>query len=75
MIIDRLTNIPILEAVLKDRDRRLRKKKKVPKKSYLGHVVIPFQEYSTYELVKYRLQELMNERNMGKGASNYPYPD
>jgi hypothetical protein len=75
LIIDRITNIPLLEAVLKDKDRRLRKKTKVPKKHYIGHVVIPFQEYSTYELVQYRLQELINEDIMGKGASNYPYPD
>jgi hypothetical protein len=71
LIIDRITNTPLLEAFLRDKDRRLNKKKKVPKKTYMGHVVIPFQEYSTYELVKYRLQELMNEEIMGKGASNY----
>jgi nucleoside permease NupC len=72
LIIGRITNIKLLEAVLRDKNKFLKKKTKTPKKMYMGHVIIPFQEYSTYELVKYRLQELMNEKNMGKEASNYP---
>ena len=38
----------------------------------MSDVIIPFQEYSTYILVKYRLQELWNEDSMGKDAINYP---
>lgn len=72
LIIDKIDNEPLLNAVLRAKDKRLRKRTKLPRKHYMGYVPIPFQEYSMLELVKYRLQELMNEKNMGKRASNYP---
>jgi hypothetical protein len=75
LIIDRITNKKLLNAVLINKDKRLRKSTKIPKKSYMGHFVIPYQEYSTCELVKYRLQELMNGESMGKQATNYPFKD
>lgn len=73
LIIDKIVNVKLLYAVLRSRDKRLRKSTKIPRKQYMGDVIIPLQEYSTYKLVKYRIQELENEENMGKKASNYPY--
>ncbi len=72
IIIDKITNTNLLKAVIKSKDKRLKKRTKIPKKLKLGDIVLPFQEYSTYDLVKYRLQELLNETYLGKGASNYP---
>jgi len=72
LIIDKIVNKKLLYAVLKSKDRRLRVHTKIPKKQYLGHINTPFQEYSTYTLVKWRLQELWNEDNIDMGASNYP---
>ncbi|MFK5890124.1 MAG: hypothetical protein QM486_05275 [Flavobacteriaceae bacterium] len=72
LIIDKIVNKKLLYAVLRSKDKRLRKSTKIPKKSYLGHINTPFQEYSTYSLVKFRLQELWNEDNIGMSASNYP---
>jgi hypothetical protein len=72
LIVDKITNSGLLKAVLKSKDKRLKKRTKIPKKIKLGDIVLPFQEYSTYDLVKYRLQELLNDDFLGKGASNYP---
>lgn len=73
LIIDKIDNESLLRAVLRSKDKRLRKRTKLPKKYYSGYVTIPFQEYSTLDLVKYRLLELENEENMGKKATNYPH--
>ena len=72
LIIDKINNESLLNAVLRTKDRRLKKRHKIPKRRAYTYVITPYQEYSTYKLVKFRLQELMNERNMGKRASNYP---
>ncbi|MET1260684.1 hypothetical protein ABV409_15155 [Flagellimonas sp. DF-77] len=72
LIIDKIENESLLNAVVKNRNKNLRKRTKLPKNNYLGYVPIPFQEYSMKDLVKFRLQELMNEENMGKKATNYP---
>ncbi len=77
LIIDKINNEPLLKAVIASKDRRLKKRHKIPKGRVKGrflnyYIITPFQEYSTYKLVEFRLEELMNERDIGKGASNYP---
>lgn len=72
-IIDNINNIDLLYAVRRSKDKRLKKSNKIPRKIYRNTVIIHFQEYSTYELVKYRIEELRNEEERGLGASNYPY--
>ena len=72
LIIDKVTNVNLLEGVLFSNDKRTKKRFKIPKRQYMGDIFIPFQEYSTYDLVKYRLEEIANENNAGKRASNFP---
>lgn len=72
LIIDKINNVELLENVLKSRNRFIRKCKRVPKNPRNYEVIIPYQEYSTYDLVKLRLQQIINDQNMGKRASNYP---
>lgn len=63
LIIDKVTNIELLRAVLQCRDKRLRKINKKSKKNMFG--VKAFQNYSTYDLVQYRVEELINENHSG----------
>lgn len=64
LIIDKINNTELLRAVLKSKNKQLKKTVPLPKNSIYG--IKAFQEYSTYELVKYRLEELINEYSSGK---------
>ncbi|PHR72565.1 MAG: hypothetical protein COA67_04775 [Lutibacter sp.] len=73
LIIEKIDNVTLLKAVLKSKSRRIKKKKR--KKRERGYFVVfnsPFQEYSNYDLVKFRLEEIWNDGSMGKNAPNYP---
>lgn len=72
LIIDKINNIELLEAVLEIKSTLIKKNKNIPKEPKNYEIIIPYQEYSTYKLVKLRLQEILNNKNMGKSASNYP---
>ena len=63
LIIDKVDNIQLLRAVLLCKDRRLKKTIKLPKNTIYG--IKAFQGYSTYELVKYRVEELINKYHSG----------
>ncbi len=65
-IIDRLTNYNLMWCVVQSKDKRIRKKYKgKSKRFYLDYSKIPFEQYSTFELVDMRLDELENESNAG----------
>ncbi|QHI34907.1 hypothetical protein IMCC3317_02520 [Kordia antarctica] len=65
-IIDKLTNYNLLLYVVKSKDKRIKKKYKgKAKRFYLDYSKIPFEQYSTFELVDMRLDELDNEQNAG----------
>ena len=66
LIIDKLTNYFLMLYVLQSKDKRVRKKYKGrPKRFYLDYSRIPFEQFSTYELVDLRLDEMDNEDNIG----------
>jgi hypothetical protein len=63
-IIDELTNYSLMLCVMYSKDRRLRKKYTgKQKRFYLDYSRIPFEQYSTYELIDMRLDELDNNEN------------
>ncbi|MDA9354334.1 hypothetical protein N9R07_03735 [Flavobacteriaceae bacterium] len=65
-IIDKLTNYNLMWCVVQSKDKRIHKKYKgKSKRFYLDYSKIPFEQYSTYELVDMRLDELENEGNAG----------
>lgn len=73
LIIEKIDNKDLLKAVLKSKDRLIKKRKR--KKRERGYFVVfnnPFQEYSNYDLVKLRLEEIWNDDSMGKNVPNYP---
>jgi hypothetical protein len=66
LIIDELTNYELMWCVLKSKDNRVRKKYKGrQKRFYLDYSKIPFEQFSNYELVDLRLDEIENENNTG----------
>ena len=65
-IIDELTNYNLMWCVVKSKDKRIHKKYKgKSKRFYLYKGKIPFEQYSTFELVDMRLDELENENHAG----------
>ncbi|MFK7750391.1 MAG: hypothetical protein AB8B65_18510 [Kordia sp.] len=71
LIIDRVINIELLISVVESNSNKIKKKPKKAKNAS-PYGIIRFQDYSIYELAKYRLEELLNEYDMGKKAPNYP---
>lgn len=66
LIIDELTNLELMWCVLKSKDGRVRKKYKGrSKRFYLDYSKIPFEQFSNYELVDLRLDQMENENNTG----------
>lgn len=66
LIIDELNNYELMWCVMKSEDKRLRKKYTGrPKRFYLDYSKIPFEQFSTYELVDLRLDELENAKSLG----------
>lgn len=65
-IIDKLTNYNLMWCVVQSKDKRIHEKYKgKSKRFYLDYSRIPFEQYSTFELVDMRLDELENEGNAG----------
>ena len=65
-IIDKLTNYNVMWCVVKSDDKRTHEKYEgKSKRFYLDYSKIPFEQYSTYELVDMRLDELENEQHAG----------
>ena len=65
-IIDKLTNYNLMWCVVQSKDKRIRKKYKgKSKRFYLNQTKIPFEQYSTFELIDLRLDELENENHAG----------
>ncbi len=67
LIIDKIDNVQLLRAVLLYKDKRLKKTIKIPKKTIYG--IKPFQRYSTYELVRYRVEELINQYHSNSNSN------
>jgi len=66
LIIDELTNYELMWCVLKSKDGRVRKKYKGrSKRFYLDYSKIPYEQFSNYELVDLRLDEMENKNNTG----------
>ncbi len=66
LIIDKLTNYNVMWCVVKSNDKRIHEKYEgKSKRFYLDYSKIPFEQFSTYELVDMRLDELENEKNAG----------
>jgi hypothetical protein len=65
-IIDKLTNYNVMWCVVKSDNKRIHEKYEgKSKRFYLDYSKIPFEQYSTFELVDMRLDELENEGNAG----------
>ena len=66
LIIDELDNYELMWCVMKSKDKRLQKKYNGrAKRFYLDYSKIPFEQFSTYELVDLRLDELENVKSLG----------
>ena len=66
LIIDKLTNYNVMWCVVKSNNKRIHEKYEgKSKRFYLDYSKIPFEQFSTYELVDMRLDELENEKNAG----------
>jgi hypothetical protein len=66
LIIDELNNYELMWCVMNNKDKSLRKKYTGrPKRFYLDYSKIPFEQFSTYELVDLRLDELENAKSLG----------
>jgi len=70
LIIDKIDNIALLRVVVESKDKRLFKTVKHKHSMHNLFGITPFIDYSTHELVKYRLEELINDPHSGK--PNYP---
>lgn len=65
LIIDKLENYELMWCVVKSNDKRLKEKYTGrSKRFYLDYSKIPFEQYSTFELVDMRLDELENNKSL-----------
>jgi len=67
-ILEEVNNYQLLKCVLSSNDVNLKKINPVSMDSLSEENDIPFQEYSTYELVKLRVEEIENNRKMRIGV-------
>jgi len=60
LIIDKINNMSLIDFILQSKDKRLFKTTKQPEGLYLD---IPFRKYSTFEIVKFRREEVLNNHS------------
>ncbi|WP_452231667.1 hypothetical protein [Lacinutrix sp. MEBiC02595] len=65
LIIDELDNYELMWCIMKSKDKTLQEKYTGrPKRFYLDYSKIPFEQFSTFELVDLRLDELENAKSL-----------
>ncbi len=70
LIIDNITNRHLLNCVVNSENQEIKKHIPIPTNASFTYNRIPYQEYSTFELVKLRIEELENIQK--KGLGNVP---
>ena len=65
LIIDKIDNRALLDCVLKSNNKELHIKLEIPDRTNLYQGSIPYQHFSTYDLVSLRIEELENVKRMG----------